>query len=64
MQGLGDQSKMPDSIKHNKANNKLFALPLILGILGLIYQYKKDKRDALGNRAFIFLHGFCNIVFT
>jgi hypothetical protein len=44
---LGDQSKMPDSIKHNKANNKLFCLPLILGILGLIYQYKKDKKDTL-----------------
>jgi len=42
---LGDQSTMPDSLKNNKANNKLFALPLILGILGLIFQYKKDKRD-------------------
>ena len=42
---LGDQSKLPDSLKNNKAHNKLFALPLILGILGLIYQFKKDKRD-------------------
>ncbi len=42
---LGDQSTLPDSIKNNKANNKLFALPLILGILGLIYQVKKDKQD-------------------
>jgi len=44
---LGDQNKLPDSLKHNKANNNLFALPFILGILGLIYHYKKDKRDAL-----------------
>ncbi len=44
---LGDQSKMPDSLKQNKSNNKLFCLPLILGILGLIYQYKKDKGDTL-----------------
>jgi hypothetical protein len=43
---LGDQSTMPDSLKNNKANNKLFALPFILGILGLIYQIKKDNRDA------------------
>jgi hypothetical protein len=42
---LGDQSTMPDSLKNNKANNKLFALPLILGILGFIFQFKKDKRD-------------------
>jgi hypothetical protein len=44
---LGDQSKMPDTLKHNKSHNTLFCLPLLLGILGLIYQYKKDKRDAL-----------------
>jgi hypothetical protein len=44
---LGDQSKMPDTLKHNKANNKLFALPLLLGILGLIYQYQKDKQNGL-----------------
>ena len=43
---LGDQSTLPDTIKNNKANNSLFALPFLLGILGLIYQIKKDKRDA------------------
>jgi hypothetical protein len=43
---LGKQDTLPDSLKNNKANNSLFALPLILGILGLIYQIKKDKRDA------------------
>ena len=32
---LGDQQYMPDSMKHNKANNNLFALPLILGIAWL-----------------------------
>jgi UDP-N-acetylmuramate dehydrogenase len=31
---LGDQSKMPDTLKHNKANNKLYALPLIPGNIG------------------------------
>ncbi len=44
---LGDQSTLPDSLKNNKANNKLFALPFILGLLGLIYQVKKDGRNAL-----------------
>jgi hypothetical protein len=44
---LGDQKALPDSLKNNKANNKLFALPLILGLLGLVFQIIKDKRDAL-----------------
>ena len=59
---LGDQSKLPDSLKHNKANNNLFALPLILGILGFIYQYKKDKRDTLVTGLLFFFTGFA-IVF-
>ncbi len=43
--GWATKSTMPDSLKNNKANNKLFALPFILGILGFIFQFKKDKRD-------------------
>ncbi|MFN8251775.1 MAG: DUF2723 domain-containing protein [Ferruginibacter sp.] len=43
---LGDQGEMPDSLKNNKAHNRLFALPLLLGILGFLYQLKKDKRDS------------------
>ncbi|MBS1513310.1 MAG: DUF2723 domain-containing protein [Bacteroidetes bacterium] len=42
---LGDQSTMPDSLKKNKANNSLFALPFILGLLGMFYQIKKDNRN-------------------
>lgn len=44
---LGNQDALPDSLKHNKANNKLFALPLILGLLGLVFQIMKDRRDGL-----------------
>lgn len=55
---LGDQNKMPDSVKHNKAHNTLFCLPLILGILGLIYQYKKDKQDTLIVGLLFFFTGF------
>jgi hypothetical protein len=41
----GDQSLMPDSSKNNKAHNTLFLLPFLLGIAGLIYQYKKAGKD-------------------
>ncbi len=60
---LGDQSKMPDSIKHNKANNKLFALPLLLGILGLLYQYKKDKKDTTIVGLLFFFTGFAIVIY-
>jgi hypothetical protein len=54
---------LPDSLKHNKAHNNLYALPLILGILGLIYQYKKDKRDTLVNVLLFFFTGFAVVIY-
>lgn len=42
---LGDQNALPESLKNNKANNSLYGLPLILGLLGIFYQYKKDRKD-------------------
>jgi Protein of unknown function (DUF2723) len=44
-QMLGDQGKLPDSLKKNKANNKLYLLPFLLGILGCVYQFIKKKND-------------------
>lgn len=44
---LGDQSKIPTSAKNNPGRNVYFFLPLILGIIGLIYQFIKDPKDWL-----------------
>ena len=54
---LGDQETLPDTLKNNKANNKLFMLPFILGILGILYQYKKDRKDALITGLLFFFTG-------
>jgi Protein of unknown function (DUF2723) len=43
---LGDQDRLPDSLKNNKAHTTLFMLPLVLGILGLVYQWKRDRKSA------------------
>jgi hypothetical protein len=42
---VGDLDKMSDNYNDNKARNELYMLPLILGVLGLIYQYKRDKNN-------------------
>jgi hypothetical protein len=60
---LGDQQFMPDSMKHNKANNKLYALPLILGLLGLWYQYKTDRKDALVTGLLFFFTGLAIVIY-
>lgn len=60
---LGDQSKMPDSIKNNKANNKLFLLPLLLGIIGAVYHYNKDRKDFLVTGLLFFFTGFAILLY-
>jgi hypothetical protein len=59
----GDQSTMPDSLKNNKANNKLFALPFILGLLGMIFHYRKKKADFGVNFLMFFFTGFAIVLY-
>jgi len=41
---LGDQGNLPRSMK-NPANTKFYFLPLLLGLLGLLFQLSKSKKD-------------------
>lgn len=46
--GLFDSSKhLPKSVTNNVTYTPLYALPLVLGLLGLFYHFKRSKRDAL-----------------
>lgn len=60
---LGDQSKMPDSIKNNKANNNLFLLPFILGIVGCVYQFFKNRKDWVVSFLLFFMTGLAVIIY-
>ncbi|MBL0133848.1 MAG: DUF2723 domain-containing protein [Chitinophagaceae bacterium] len=55
---------LPDTAgKDNKANNKLYFLPLIFGILGIIYHYTKNRRDFLVNFLLFFFTGFAIVIY-
>ena len=41
---LGSQDNLPSDIKNNKARNTYYFLPLILGLIGLVFHYKRDKK--------------------
>ena len=43
---LGDQSDAPAILSENKGKNHYFFLPLLLGLLGLVFQFDKDKRGS------------------
>lgn len=43
---LGDQSHLPPSIVESSAYTRFFFLPLILGLLGAIWHFKRNEKDA------------------
>ncbi|UKT64099.1 protein O-mannosyl-transferase family [Pedobacter mucosus] len=43
---LGDQSHLPPSTIDNKAYNRFFFLPLIIGLLGAIWHFQRNQKDA------------------
>ena len=43
---LGPQDNLPEHMEQNKARNKYYMLPLILGLLGLVYHIRKHPKDA------------------
>ncbi len=42
---LGSQDNLPSDIKDNPGRNTYFFLPLILGIIGIVFQFSKDKKQ-------------------
>ncbi len=42
---LGPQSNLPNDFKNNKGRNTYYFLPLILGLLGLVFHCNKDNKS-------------------
>jgi hypothetical protein len=60
---LGSQDNLPTEYANNWANNKYYFLPLILGILGLLYQLNKDKKNFWVVMALFILTGLAIVVY-
>ena len=43
---LGPQDNLPDHMKENKARNTYYLLPLLLGLAGLVYHFRRNRKDA------------------
>ena len=59
----GDQSKLPETLKENKAHNKLLALPLMLGLVGLFFHYRRNRRDFIVNMLLFFFTGMAIVLY-
>ncbi len=60
---LGDQEDAPALLKDNKGKNHYFALPLLLGLLGLFFQYNRDKRGCWLIFLMFFMTGIAIVVY-
>lgn len=61
---LGDQSDMPEHRKSDRSRNVYFALPLILGLIGIYYQTVKDKNNAWVVTLLFLMTGLAIVVYT
>lgn len=61
---LGPQTDLPEVIKDNPARNTYFFLPLILGLIGVFYQLKKDANNFFILLLFFAFTGLLVIFYT
>ena len=60
----GNQNKLPDSIhKDNKSFNRLYMLPLILGMIGLVFQCMRGRKDFWVNFLLFFFTGLAIVIY-
>ncbi|NNC82179.1 MAG: DUF2723 domain-containing protein, partial [Flavobacteriales bacterium] len=62
-QRLGSQDGLPSLYEENKARNTFFFLPLLLGIIGLIYQLVKDTKNWLVIMLLFLLTGLAIVIY-
>ena len=58
-----DLSTMPSNGQNNKATNKFYGLPFILGLLGLWFHYKKGLKDAFVVFCLFFFTGLAIVIY-
>jgi len=59
---LGNQSDLPESMQ-NTARNKFYLLPLLLGIAGILYHFKKNRNDTWVVFLLFLMTGIAIVVF-
>lgn len=60
---IGDQSVLPSTLSQDESYNKYFYLPLILGLLGLVFQIIKSPKDAFSTFLLFFFTGLAIVIY-
>jgi alkylated DNA nucleotide flippase Atl1 len=62
-QRLGNQDHLPPSMTNNKAHNRFYLLPLLLGVIGLVYQMLRHLRDWTVVMLLFFFTGIAIVIY-
>ncbi len=60
---LGDQSNAPSYLKDNKGKNHYYMLPLLFGLIGLFFQFARDKRGTWLTFLLFFMTGIAIVIY-
>jgi hypothetical protein len=60
---LGNLDEFPSDVKKNPASNKYYLLPLIIGLAGMMWQYKKDRNGFILVLTFFLMTGLAIILY-
>lgn len=60
---LGDQRMAPAPLRDSRAKNHYFLLPLLLGLIGLCFQFDRDKRGFWVTFLLFFMTGIAVVIY-
>jgi hypothetical protein len=60
---LGNQSALPDKYLNNPSRNTYYLLPLILGILGLLFHFSANRKDFIVISLLFFMTGIAIVLY-
>jgi hypothetical protein len=60
---IGETTSMTSEMKNHPSRNKYYLLPLILGIIGILYQYQKNKKDFWVVMILFFMTGIAIVIY-
>ena len=60
---LGNQDKIPSMLKNNRARNIYYMIPLLLGLLGMYYHYKRHRKSFWVVLALFIMTGLAIVVY-
>ena len=60
---IGPQDNAPEHVKNNFAHNEYFMLPFLLGLIGMVFHFKQDPKNALVVLALFLFAGVLQVVY-